>query len=140
MLNQSERHSLFYIGGMLNISLLSSQLGFMCCFRPAKCFNLFPKLRVSCIFATSKGSFKRFLLNAKVAQLVEHDLAKVGVASSNLVFRSTEKPSNWKAFLVLCYCRWMHFKDADLPWIMLLQLNSYNDADYSIYAIQLSSL
>ena len=25
---------------------------------------------------------------AKVAQLVEHDLAKVGVASSNLVFRS----------------------------------------------------
>ncbi len=26
---------------------------------------------------------------AKVAQLVEHDLAKVGVASSNLVFRST---------------------------------------------------
>jgi hypothetical protein len=26
--------------------------------------------------------------HAKVAQLVEHDLAKVGVASSNLVFRS----------------------------------------------------
>ena len=26
--------------------------------------------------------------NAKVAQLVEHDLAKVGVASSSLVFRS----------------------------------------------------
>ena len=29
-----------------------------------------------------------FITNAKVAQLVEHDLAKVGVASSNLVFRS----------------------------------------------------
>ena len=29
---------------------------------------------------------------AKVAQLVEHDLAKVGVASSNLVFRSISKP------------------------------------------------
>ena len=29
-----------------------------------------------------------YLTNAKVAQLVEHDLAKVGVASSNLVFRS----------------------------------------------------
>ncbi len=28
------------------------------------------------------------LYHAKVAQLVEHDLAKVGVASSNLVFRS----------------------------------------------------
>ncbi len=27
-------------------------------------------------------------LKAKVAQPVEHDLAKVGVASSNLVFRS----------------------------------------------------
>ncbi len=27
-------------------------------------------------------------VNAEVAQLVEHDLAKVGVASSNLVFRS----------------------------------------------------
>ncbi len=26
--------------------------------------------------------------NAEVAQLVEHDLAKVGVASSSLVFRS----------------------------------------------------
>ena len=31
---------------------------------------------------------KHLKLNAKVAQLVEHDLAKVGVASSNLVFRS----------------------------------------------------
>ena len=30
---------------------------------------------------------------AKVAQLVEHDLAKVGVASSNLVFRSNIKRS-----------------------------------------------
>ncbi len=30
--------------------------------------------------------------SAKVAQLVEHDLAKVGVASSNLVFRSKKSP------------------------------------------------
>jgi hypothetical protein len=29
-------------------------------------------------------------LKARVAQLVEHDLAKVGVASSNLVSRSTK--------------------------------------------------
>lgn len=28
-------------------------------------------------------------INAKIAQLVEHDLAKVGVAGSNPVFRST---------------------------------------------------
>jgi hypothetical protein len=40
----------------------------------------------------------RINTNAKVAQLVEHDLAKVGVASSNLVFRSIEKPSVRKAF------------------------------------------
>ena len=30
--------------------------------------------------------------NAEVAQLVEHDLAKVGVASSSLVFRSAKRP------------------------------------------------
>ena len=35
--------------------------------------------------------------NAKVAQLVEHDLAKVGVASSNLVFRSN--PFHKKGFV-----------------------------------------
>ena len=29
--------------------------------------------------------------NAEIAQLVEHDLAKVGVASSSLVFRSKEE-------------------------------------------------
>ena len=38
--------------------------------------------------------------NAKVAQLVEHNLAKVGVASSNLVFRS-EKLRTYGAFFVL---------------------------------------
>jgi hypothetical protein len=38
------------------------------------------------------------MLNAKVAQLVEHDLAKVGVASSNLVFRSN--PFQKKGFIV----------------------------------------
>src|ERR1700712_2004998 len=38
------------------------------------------------------------LFNAKVAQLVEHDLAKVGVASSNLVFRSN--PFQKKGFIV----------------------------------------
>ena len=30
----------------------------------------------------------RKAMNAEIAQLVEHDLAKVGVASSSLVFRS----------------------------------------------------
>ena len=31
---------------------------------------------------------KRVVINAEIAQLVEHNLAKVGVASSSLVFRS----------------------------------------------------
>jgi hypothetical protein len=34
------------------------------------------------------GERRRFII-ARVAQLVEHNLAKVGVASSNLVSRST---------------------------------------------------
>ena len=33
---------------------------------------------------------KRQVAQAEIAQLVEHDLAKVGVASSSLVFRSKE--------------------------------------------------
>ena len=37
--------------------------------------------------------------NAKVAQLVEHNLAKVGVASSNLVFRSRCLPTRRHLFL-----------------------------------------
>jgi hypothetical protein len=39
--------------------------------------------------------------NAKVAQLVEHDLAKVGVASSNLVFRSKSGNVGTPTFLFL---------------------------------------
>ncbi len=40
-------------------------------------------------------------INAKVAQLVEHNLAKVGVASSNLVFRSKKASKIWKLFLFI---------------------------------------
>ncbi len=32
--------------------------------------------------------------HAEIAQLVEHNLAKVGVASSSLVFRSKQKADN----------------------------------------------
>ena len=43
-----------------------------------------------CIHKVSEeSSLQQSTQQAKVAQLVEHDLAKVGVASSNLVFRST---------------------------------------------------
>ncbi len=37
--------------------------------------------------------------NAEIAQLVEHDLAKVGVASSSLVFRSNIL-SGWRGFFL----------------------------------------
>jgi hypothetical protein len=43
-------------------------------------------------------------LKARVAQLVEHDLAKVGVASSNLVSRST-KPLQ-KGFVISGHFYW----------------------------------
>ncbi len=41
---------------------------------------------------------------AGIAQLVEHDLAKVGVASSSLVSRSETRgaPEKWGAFLFFC--------------------------------------
>ncbi len=51
------------------------------------------RIKYYCIFVA---------LQAKVAQLVEHNLAKVGVASSNLVFRSKQKLPNIGSF---CYFR-----------------------------------
>ena len=47
------------------------------------------------IFAIPKH--QQGLQNAEIAQLVEHNLAKVGVASSSLVFRS-KKPLTRVAF------------------------------------------
>ena len=43
-----------------------------------------------CTRKTEVGDAK-VLKNAEIAQLVEHNLAKVGVASSSLVFRSTHE-------------------------------------------------
>ena len=42
-------------------------------------------------------TFASEIKNAEIAQLVEHNLAKVGVASSSLVFRSLKEPRwrNW---------------------------------------------
>ena len=40
------------------------------------------------------------ILDAEIAQLVEHDLAKVGVASSSLVFRSKAPKSEREALVV----------------------------------------
>ena len=48
------------------------------------------KKNVVPLHSQSKGCRQH---NAEIAQLVEHNLAKVGVASSSLVFRSTKKSS-----------------------------------------------
>ena len=47
--------------------------------------------------------------NAKIAQLVEHDLAKVGVAGSSPVFRSKRRIS---AFFSLLFARMAKLVDA----------------------------
>ena len=49
--------------------------------------NELQKSNFNYIFAVRKEGYV-LLFNAGIAQLVEHDLAKVGVASSSLVFRS----------------------------------------------------
>ena len=51
----------------------------------------------------SKSSNLLIINPAEIAQLVEHNLAKVGVASSSLVFRSQKAVSDDCLF---CLCRW----------------------------------
>ena len=47
---------------------------------------------------------QRFRWYAEIAQLVEHDLAKVGVASSSLVFRSRKRlQRNLEPFFVCLF-------------------------------------
>ena len=48
--------------------------------------------------AILKSEFQK---NAEIAQLVEHNLAKVGVASSSLVFRSSVKTAVSCLFLFI---------------------------------------
>ena len=56
-----------------------------------KNFGVFKKVST---FALAIGNYPIVVLkNAEIAQLVEHNLAKVGVASSSLVFRS--KSEGW---------------------------------------------
>ena len=52
------------------------------------------------LFSRNERSRKSqvYVVNAEIAQLVEHNLAKVGVASSSLVFRS-RKTTKWLSFL-----------------------------------------
>ena len=46
--------------------------------------------------------------NAEIAQLVEHNLAKVGVASSSLVFRSLVKTAFSCLFFVIYHMDFYH--------------------------------
>ena len=58
-----------------------------------KNFQKYCHIKKKCIFAASK--------QAEVAQLVEHNLAKVGVASSSLVFRSIHRDAMLRLFLFI---------------------------------------
>ena len=51
----------------------------------------FADKKKGCIFALAIERLHTLLVIAEIAQLVEHNLAKVGVASSSLVFRSKSK-------------------------------------------------
>ena len=57
------------------------------------------------------GSNPTLSAKAKVAQLVEHDLAKVGVAGSNPVFRS---------IAVRCTSSWILQKESSLAILLFL--------------------
>ena len=63
-----------------------------------KKFNFFPQISCTVFFfalylhsQNEQNGLHRSKLIAEIAQLVEHNLAKVGVASSSLVFRSKSK-------------------------------------------------
>ena len=72
---------------MFNNSTYASLLNFVFVIVKTHFFiQKFGSLEKSCTFAPHlRASAKH---NAEIAQLVEHNLAKVGVASSSLVFRS----------------------------------------------------
>ena len=61
-----------------------------------------------CTFALAFDG-KRESKEAEIAQLVEHDLAKVGVASSSLVFRSKTPARKWSRGA----CKGSRLKDFD---------------------------
>ena len=63
--------------------------------------------------------------NAKIAQLVEHDLAKVGVAGSSPVFRSPKEvvskvTTSFVFFLVLVMFGSIFFRDKDVDFCLSL--------------------
>ena len=56
-----------------------------------KMLQRFGETKIGCTFASA---------NAKIAQLVEHDLAKVGVAGSSPVFRSKPRKCSHSGYLL----------------------------------------
>ena len=79
--------SFFIVAILLGEGFCCSVKANFYCFTLKKVSYLFADLWKMSTFATA---------NAEIAQLVEHNLAKVGVASSSLVFRSNEN--------ALCAC------------------------------------
>ena len=77
--------------------------GFVPAFLLKKFFDFlhekFARVENSAYICNPKGQ-----VNAEIAQLVEHNLAKVGVASSSLVFRSKDKRIGLTNLLILLCC------------------------------------
>ncbi len=75
------------------------------------------KKKLNFFLKIKKGHYicTRIIAIAKIAQLVEHNLAKVGVASSNLVFRSFQASEEFsEAFFMPCYLLLEHTKNQKL--------------------------
>ena len=70
------------IGPFFSIQTPKNQKTYIFSKKVQKKFGTFKKVRTFAIPNEKYGSY------AEIAQLVEHNLAKVGVASSSLVFRS----------------------------------------------------
>jgi hypothetical protein len=68
----------------------------------------FVKSKKTYTFATASETddalFMIVHILAEIAQLVEHNLAKVGVASSSLVFRSGNQQLTEIGLLIFCLC------------------------------------
>jgi hypothetical protein len=66
------------------------------------------------LYLHSQSKSGRFLKYAEVAQLVEHDLAKVGVAGSSLVFRSEDSiPTSRGGFFLFSLFRNVYQRKSD---------------------------
>ena len=75
---------------------------------------------------TKSNKFRFYEITAEIAQLVEHNLAKVGVASSSLVFRSKLKTAFSCLFLFADFSSEINVEDTiikkEYRWIISIYI------------------